>query len=201
MDEVRIWNYALTSAIVSGMNREIPTASGMVGRWGLNEGTGTIANDSAASHVNGTIVGANWSWVSGGPVYGTQNAAPVADAGADQSVTLPAVTTLAGAATDDGVSGADHLPVVEDERPGNVIFGNPASATTTVDFTQAAPTCSSSRRPTAAVGRDDDSPSPASSISRRRHLVRSEHPLPTSSVSLSGSVSDDGLPSGSSATV
>ena len=90
IDEVRIWNYARSTAqIASARNREIPVASGLLGRWGLNEGSGTTATDSSGSHVNGVITGSNWSWVSGGPFTGAPNAAPVVDAGPDQIVTLP----------------------------------------------------------------------------------------------------------------
>ena len=106
MDEVRIWNYARSTAqIVSGKAREIPAASGLLGRWGLNENSGTVVNDSSTSHVNGTIAGSNWSWSSGGPFAGALNAAPSPNAGADQAVTMPVVVTLNGSATDDGISG------------------------------------------------------------------------------------------------
>ncbi len=38
MDEARIWNRALTqSEIRAGMNQAITSATGLVGRWGLNE--------------------------------------------------------------------------------------------------------------------------------------------------------------------
>ena len=37
LDEARIWNYARTPAqIVNGKDREIPSASGLLGRWGFN---------------------------------------------------------------------------------------------------------------------------------------------------------------------
>ena len=43
MDEARVWNRALTQAeIQSGMNQEITSGTGLLGRWGLNENTGTI---------------------------------------------------------------------------------------------------------------------------------------------------------------
>ena len=106
IDEVRIWNYARSPAqILSGTNREIPAASGLLGRLGLNEGTGTSVASSVGA-VTGTIVGTNCSWVSGAHMPGGLNAAPDVDAGPDQTVTLPASGTLVGSATDDGRSGA-----------------------------------------------------------------------------------------------
>jgi len=57
LDEVRIWNYARTAAdIANNMNREIPSAPGLVGRWGLNETSGTTAADSSGNALNGTLV-------------------------------------------------------------------------------------------------------------------------------------------------
>lgn len=68
LDEVRVWRVARPAQdIVSTMNQEIVSASNLIGRWGLNEGTGTAAADSSGSGVNGTIVGSNWSWVIGAP--------------------------------------------------------------------------------------------------------------------------------------
>ncbi|HTD67556.1 MAG TPA: LamG-like jellyroll fold domain-containing protein, partial [Candidatus Limnocylindria bacterium] len=78
LDEVRIWNYARSAQeIVANRNVEISSASGLVGRWGLNEGSGTIANTSSGS-VNGTLVN--------GPVWtsGFETSAP--------PVNLPAIT-------------------------------------------------------------------------------------------------------------
>ena len=46
---------------------------------------------AASAPVTGTIVGSNWSWVSGAHMSGEPNAAPDVDAGPDQTVTLPGV--------------------------------------------------------------------------------------------------------------
>ncbi|MGH2594990.1 MAG: metallophosphoesterase, partial [Actinomycetota bacterium] len=67
IDEARIWNVARSqSQIQSTMNLEIPAAQNLIGRWGLNEGTGTSAADSSGSNVNGTLVGSP-TWVAGAP--------------------------------------------------------------------------------------------------------------------------------------
>src|SRR5439155_23355492 len=84
IDEVRIWNYARSAQqIQSGRNREIPSASGLIGRWGFGENSGTSVADSSGSNVTGTIVGAatEYKWGSGGPITGAPNAAPSANAG------------------------------------------------------------------------------------------------------------------------
>jgi len=69
LDEVRIWNYARTQdQIKSTINTPITTPqSGLLGRWSLNEGTGTVVNGSAGTTFNGTLTGSGWSWVSGAP--------------------------------------------------------------------------------------------------------------------------------------
>ena len=41
------------------------------------------------------VAGAGWTWVAGAPFTGTTNTAPVVDAGADQTVMLPASASLA----------------------------------------------------------------------------------------------------------
>jgi len=57
LDEVRIWNYARSSSqIASNLSRTIASAPGLLGRWSLDEGTGTVANDSSGNGVNGTLV-------------------------------------------------------------------------------------------------------------------------------------------------
>ncbi len=134
---MRIWNYARSPAqILSGTNREIPAASGLLGRFGLNEGTGTSVASSVGA-VTGTIVGSNWSWVSGAHMPGALNAAPAVDAGADQTVTLPVVGTLVGIGDRRRPFGHGGDDAVEPgERPRDVaIFGTPTAAITTVDFT------------------------------------------------------------------
>jgi hypothetical protein len=59
IDEARVWNHARSlSQIQSGMTASITSASGLVGRWGLNEGSGTVAANSAgAGTPNGRING------------------------------------------------------------------------------------------------------------------------------------------------
>ena len=135
LDEARIWNYARTPAqILSGKDREIATASGLVGRWSFNECCGQ-ALDSSGHSQNGTMFGSSWTWVSGAPMTGAPNAPPVADAGADQIVTLPASALLTGSVIDDGLGGAPVTTTWSNTSgPGTVTFGNPAALSSTAAF-------------------------------------------------------------------
>jgi hypothetical protein len=68
LDEARIWNYARSTAqIQSSKDQEIPAAAGLLGRWGLNEGTGTAVADSSGHTINGTVAGTDWTRVAGAP--------------------------------------------------------------------------------------------------------------------------------------
>jgi hypothetical protein len=65
LDEVRIWNYARTATdLANSKNLEIVSAAGLIGRWGLNEGTGAKATSSSGSGVIGTLVNGP-VWTSG----------------------------------------------------------------------------------------------------------------------------------------
>ncbi len=69
VDEARIWNVARSQAQIQGaMNTEITSATtGMLGRWGMNEGSGTAAaNVAGTANVNGTLQGGA-TWVAGAP--------------------------------------------------------------------------------------------------------------------------------------
>ena len=69
VDEVRIWNVARTQAeIQSAMNVEIVSpVTGLLGRWGLNAGTGTsAANTAGSAGVNGTLMNGA-AWTTGAP--------------------------------------------------------------------------------------------------------------------------------------
>ncbi|MCX6270809.1 MAG: T9SS type A sorting domain-containing protein [Bacteroidetes bacterium] len=64
IDEVRVWNRALTaSEIQAGMNDHIDPASqtGLVGYYRFNEGSGNVVSDLGVNNYYGTILGAQWS--------------------------------------------------------------------------------------------------------------------------------------------
>jgi hypothetical protein len=76
------------------------------------------------------------------PIIIQVNAAPVVNAGNNQSITLPASAALFGSATDDGLPnppGALTVNWSKTSGPGNVSFGNPNSAVTTASFSSEGP--------------------------------------------------------------
>ena len=55
MDELRIWNCARTAAQIScNRTQQIVSASGLLGRWSLDEGSGIIATNAGSSGLKGT---------------------------------------------------------------------------------------------------------------------------------------------------
>jgi len=65
IDESRIWNYARTGIEIRD-NRplEIASAPGLVGRWGMSEGTGTTTANSAGATITGNLINGPY-WVPG----------------------------------------------------------------------------------------------------------------------------------------
>ncbi|REJ84476.1 MAG: T9SS C-terminal target domain-containing protein [Bacteroidetes bacterium] len=72
IDEVRIWNYARSKQeIHANMNKSITSPqTGLVGRWGMNEGCGSSINDNSGNNFNVNITERNWSWAAGSPYNG-----------------------------------------------------------------------------------------------------------------------------------
>jgi hypothetical protein len=67
IDEARIWNVARSLAeIRSTINSEPSSGTGLIGRWGMNEGSGTTIVDSTAPTANGTLTNGPL-WVPGAP--------------------------------------------------------------------------------------------------------------------------------------
>jgi hypothetical protein len=83
VDEVRVWDYARTAAeIYSTINSKITgAASGLVARWGLDEGAGTTVGSTAGTTLNGTVTGAAWAWSAGAPFDVGPPTAPAAPGG------------------------------------------------------------------------------------------------------------------------
>jgi PA14 domain/K319L-like, PKD domain len=68
------------------------------------------------------------------------NTAPVVNAGADQTITLPSSATLSGSATDDGLPSPPAQLTrtwTKVSGPGTVTFANPSAASTTATFSAA----------------------------------------------------------------
>ncbi len=62
IDDVRIYNHALSAAEVAGLYRQGLRDDGLIAHWKLDESGGTVANDS---------VGSNIGFASGGVVFGS----------------------------------------------------------------------------------------------------------------------------------
>ena len=96
VDEARVWNVVRTAAQISAnKNLELTSGSGLIGRWGLNEASGTRAANSVSGGVAGTLVGAPPRVAGFVPPSGGGNQAPVAVA---DSYSTPLNTTLTVAA-------------------------------------------------------------------------------------------------------
>ena len=52
--------------IISTMNSELTSGTGLIGRWGMNENSGTTIADSTDPAVNGTLINSP-VWVAGAP--------------------------------------------------------------------------------------------------------------------------------------
>src|SRR5206468_7407767 len=67
LDEARVWNVARSQAEIDATKDiEVSSAPGLVGRWGMNEGSGTSVADSSGSGINGTATNGP-VWVPGFP--------------------------------------------------------------------------------------------------------------------------------------
>ncbi|PYM89215.1 MAG: hypothetical protein DME04_26975, partial [Candidatus Rokuibacteriota bacterium] len=199
IDESRIWNVARSAAqILAGKDVEIPTASGLLGRWGFNDSCGGVL-DSSGKGQNGTLSGLNCTFVAGAPFASTPNAAPVVNAGVDQTITLPAAAPLNGSYTDDGLSG---LPVTtlwtKTSGPGTVTFGNAAALTTTASFSTAGTYVLTLTANDGLLPGSDDVSITATGVVNQAPVVNAGQDvaitLPTTVATLAGSVTDDGLP-------
>src|SRR5438876_3072332 len=67
LDEARVWNFARTQAEIDATKDiEVSSAAGLIGRWGMNEGSGTSVADSSGSGINGPAMNGP-VWVPGFP--------------------------------------------------------------------------------------------------------------------------------------
>jgi hypothetical protein len=129
LDEARIWDHDRTgSEIAADINAQITAPrTGLVARWGLNEGTGVYVNGTAGTSVLGTVTGTNWAWVPGAPFDLVINYPPDS----------PALVSPPDMAT--GVSTSPNLCVTvsdaESESLTVTFYGRPVTTSTGPDFT------------------------------------------------------------------
>jgi hypothetical protein len=80
IDEARIWNVARSQAEIQGtMNSEVTSGTGLLGRWGLNDGSGTSAANSVGPPA-GTLTNGP-TWVAGAPALAPPEVPPNAPTG------------------------------------------------------------------------------------------------------------------------
>ena len=139
---------------------------------------------------------------------GTQNQAPIVNAGVDQQVTLPNTTTMAGAASDDGLPnppGAITTTWSLVDGPQSVLFGDPSSPTTAVTFEE---TGTYTLRLTADDGmlRSTDDvtvtvdPLPGTNRAPVTNAGPDQQVTLPSTATMAASATDDGLPNGTLTT-
>jgi len=124
LDEARIWGRALTQQeIVSNMGLELASGTGLNGRWGLNDGTGTTADNSIAASPDGTLTNGP-VWVDGCP-FAASNSLKLGASNAYATFGNPPALGLAqftietwfrrdgaGTAVSTGTGGITALPLV-----------------------------------------------------------------------------------------
>ncbi|MBI5946438.1 MAG: hypothetical protein HY864_18910 [Chloroflexi bacterium] len=77
LDEARIWNFARSQAEIMGtINSEVTSGTGLVARWGMNEGAGTTIASSVGAFP-GTLTNGP-TWVPGSPFNAPLPTAPAA---------------------------------------------------------------------------------------------------------------------------
>lgn len=106
IDEARVWNYARSAEeITAAKDYEIASATGLIGRFGLNEGHGTTTTSSSGAST-GTLSNGP-AWVFGAP-FATANMAPMATLtapadGATSNMPLPVAFTATAADADGSI--------------------------------------------------------------------------------------------------
>ncbi len=129
LDEARVWNYARSQAeIVSAINAKLTTPqTGMVARWGLDEGTGTVVNDSSGNLITGTVTDTGYAWVAGSPFNAVVNLSPY----------VPVLVEPADNATGVAVPATLSVNVSDPESHALDVtfYGRPIQAAAGPDFT------------------------------------------------------------------
>ncbi len=119
IDEARVWNVVRTpSEIQANMGKAITSATGLLGRWGLNEGSGTTAGDSAGSAINGTLTNGPL-WVTGSSGLG--NHAPTVAPAIDQAA--PKTNDVLSVTPNGTDADGDPLTYTYQWRKGGVDIG------------------------------------------------------------------------------
>ncbi len=180
--------------------------------WSKNSGPGTVTfgNPNAASttatfSVSGTYVltltASDSNLTASSNVTIKANGAPTANAGVDQSITLPTNSlTLAGTISDDGIPAAATCTWSKTSGPGTVTFGNVNAANTTATFSAIGTYVVRLTVTDSLASTYDEATIIVNTAPTANAGVDQSITLPTNSVTLSGSISDDGIPAAATCT-
>lgn len=155
------------------------------------------SGNRVAESFEGTATGAPLLHVE--YVGAPQNQAPVVSAGQDQAITLPAMATLAGTASDDGLPNPPDAVTVAWSTvsgPGSVTFGDPNAVSTTASFSNSGSYVLRLTASDGALSSSDDITITVSAPNRAPLVNAGADQTVTlpASATLAGTVSDDGLP-------
>jgi len=209
----------------TGTDDGLPTGSTLTTSWSKVSGPGTVTFSSGSS-LNATatfstagtytlrLTASDGALSANDDIVVTVNAAPpvnqapVVNAGADQTITLPSTASLAGTGTDDGLPAGSTLTRSWSKvsGPGTVTFGSGSSLNTTATFSTAGTYTLRLTASDGALSATDDvvitvsSAQPGNQAPVVNAGTDQAITLP-SAAALSGSASDDGLPTGSTLTI
>lgn len=202
----------------------LPTGSTLTNTWSLVSGPAAVAFANANSATTGASFTAPGTYVlrltSSDSVLNTsddvtvvvnpQNLAPVVNAGANQTITLPATASLNGTVNDDGQPAGSSVSISWSKvsGPGTVTFTNASAAATSASFSVAGTYVlrltaddseyASSADVTVTVNPDPGQVNQPPSVNPGPNQTIS---LPTDTVTLNGTATDDGLPAGSTLVI
>ena len=122
LDETRIWNVARTPAqIQTSMGYELTSGTGLLGRWGTNEGTGTATTADSVGTYTGNLA-ASPTWLTPG-FPSTQNSAPVISSATINQATPGTNDTLSVSAPSSDANGDSVTNLYQWRKNGVDIAG------------------------------------------------------------------------------
>jgi hypothetical protein len=188
--------------VTAGSLSAVTNGSGAYTLLGVSNGTYTVTPTlanylfspaSASVVVNGASVGGvNFT------ASTITNQAPVVEAGANGSVTLPAAASLNGTVTDDGLPAPPTLTIAwtRTSGPGTVTFANASAAATTATFSAAGVYVLRLTASDGALSTFDETQITVTAANQAPVVEAGPNRSITlpATAALSGSVTDDGLP-------
>src|SRR6185369_12883750 len=202
----------------------LPAGSTLTNTWSLVSGPAAVFFANPNSAITGATFTAPGTYVlrltSSDGVLSTsdevtvfvnpQNLAPVVNAGTNQTITLPAPASLNGSVTDDGQPPNSSVSISWSKvsGPGTVTFTNGSAAATSVSFSVAGTYVLRLTADDGEYGSSADVTITVNPAPEQVNQPPSVNPgpnqtisLPTDTVTLNGTATDDGLPVGSTLVV